>query len=107
MIGEVVFGEVVSIVIACCMFVLFATAGIHKLNDRQAFLATLNDYRLVPPSITPMLSFIVPILEACLALLWIFQLLHFYFDIVHYQLLKLIIRIIYSASIAIPTKCIS
>ncbi len=42
MIGEVVFDEVVSIVIACCMFVLFATAGIHKLNDRQTFLATLE-----------------------------------------------------------------
>ena len=96
MIGEVVFDEVVSIVIACCMFVLFATAGIHKLNDRQTFLATLNDYRLVPPSITPMLSFIVPILEACLALFWIFQLLQPLTAIISASLLS-----IYTLAIAI------
>ncbi len=73
MMSEVTLDSVVSAVIACCMFVLFATAGAHKLSDRQTFLASLNDYRLVPPIIIPMLSFSIPLLEVCLALLWIFQ----------------------------------
>ena len=75
MINEIVIGGVISSVIACCMFALFATAGIHKLNDRQSFLASLNDYRLVPPLMIPLLSVIVPVFEICLAMLWIFQLL--------------------------------
>jgi len=65
---------VVAMTISWCMCVLFITAGIHKLTARAAFLASLDDYQLVPPMITPLLSFVVPAFEITLALLWVLPL---------------------------------
>ena len=66
---------VVTMIISWSMFLLFITAGIHKLTDRTSFVDSLNDYQLAPPRMIPLLSFAVPVCEISLAPLWVLSLI--------------------------------
>src|SRR5262245_52348427 len=47
---------------------MFAAAALHKLRDRAAFAATLEEYRVLPRRLVPVATFLVPAFEAAVAL---------------------------------------
>jgi hypothetical protein len=60
-------------VIAFCLAVLFASAAGAKLLDIGRFRDVLAGYRVLPPRIVPVFAWLVPTLEALLALGWLAQ----------------------------------
>jgi len=56
------------IVCALALAVVLASAASHKLRAPQRFARQLEDYALVPQALLPLLTRLVPLLEAALAL---------------------------------------
>lgn len=50
---------------------LFATAGLHKARYSARFAGILRDYRLLPATLTPLLSPALAAVELALAMLWL------------------------------------
>lgn len=50
--------------------VLFLAAGLHKIVALHEFRATLSDYQLLPESLLPMITRVVPVVEVLLGGSW-------------------------------------
>lgn len=61
------------LVISLCMWALFSAASVHKFSQLEEFRRTLADYQLLPAALIPLLSVLIPVLEASLAILWLTQ----------------------------------
>ena len=59
------------LVAAAGFALLLGGAAIGKLRDRDAFVAVVEDYRLVPSALLRPFGYAVPLLEAAVALAWL------------------------------------
>jgi hypothetical protein len=60
-----------SRVLALALGLLLLVAAWHKLAARDAFVAALDDYRLLPAGLVHPVAWLLPVIEATLGLLWL------------------------------------
>lgn len=63
-----------SRVLAIALGLLLLVAAWHKLAARDAFIAALDDYRLLPDGLVRPVAWLLPLLEAGLGLAWLVDL---------------------------------
>ena len=65
---------VIPWIVSLGMTVLFATAAWHKLASPSKFLVILAEYQILPTPIVGVVAFVIPTVEAGLAVFWLMQL---------------------------------
>jgi hypothetical protein len=60
-----------SRVLALALGLLLLVAAWHKLAARDAFVAALEDYRLLPDGLVRPVAWLLPVVEVALGLLWL------------------------------------
>ena len=58
-------------IISLGFMLLFVLAAAHKLTGLATFQAVLTDYRLLPPTLVPLIALAVPVLELLLGVGWL------------------------------------
>lgn len=61
---------VISALVSVLFAALFLAASAHKFADRRRFRRVLEEWRVLPPALTPAAAWAVPMLELALGLAW-------------------------------------